>query len=424
MSIFSKEALAKRKYNTAKALNDIISDNDIVVVKAGDPIQVPGGHDQTYQFRPHPDYYWLTGNRREAGISAYSKKDGWVDFVKPISRSERIWEGIEEEISGKNINEFDSFSRGKNIIELAQGSKIEHNIEVQEAFNKIRRVKDQEEVALIKRAAGIANVGYKRVEELIRENKVVGLSERELQLEYEYAVLKAGSNKLPYETIVGSGTRSAILHATPTQKIIKSDDLILIDAGADVYEYCVDVTRVYSAQNQFTTQQKELYKLVQKAQAASIEKCVKNTIWADVHLASAQVFAQGLIDFNLIKCTASDAIESSLIAIFFPHGVGHMVGLKVRDVGGPVGIIPKDIAGIKLRSEITLDHGHIMTVEPGLYFIEALLKDNDTKEKYKDLINWGELEKWIPIGGIRLEDDILVTSDGPENLTKDIVKQL
>lgn len=421
--IFDAKTLLDRKTKAAKALDLVLGNDDVVLVHSGSPIQKPGGHDQTYSFLPHPDYFWLTGIRSPAGISAYSKNEGWIDFVQPVTRDEKIWEGGGESYPGKDIADFSNWVTGKKTIHLGQSVQslsVNPSMDTKgilEAFNEVRRVKDAAEIALVKKIAGIAAEGYKKLPSFIRP----GVSERDIQIEYETAVLKAGSEKFPYDCIVGTGTNAAVLHAIPTQRIVKEGEMVLIDAGADIQDYCVDITRVYSS-GTFSSQQKALYDIVLKAQTESIALCRPGTHWKDVHLTSARVIAQGLKDLNILNCSAEEAIENNAIAVFFPHGVGHMVGLRVRDVGGKYNPNPNKYAGARLRVDIPLREGYLMTVEPGCYFINALLNDSETRATFRSEINWNETEKWMDVGGVRLEDDIHVTSRGPENLTEMIPK--
>lgn len=424
--LFDSKTLMERKNRTAKALDKVMGNDAVVLVHAGLPIQKPGGHDQTYSFLPHPDYFWLTSIRRPLCISAYSKSEGWVDFVQPVTRDEKIWEGGGESHPGKDIADFSNWLQTKKFAHtyhLGQHPESfwmdpsRDTTGILEAFNEVRRVKDAEEIALIKKIAAMAAQGYARLPSFIRP----GVSERDIQIEYETAVLKAGSEKFPYDCIVGTGTNAAVLHAIPTTRIVKEGEMVLIDAGADVQDYCVDVTRVYSS-GTFSSQQKSLYHLVLKAQTESIKLMKPGTEWKDVHLMSARVIAQGLKDLGILNCSAEDAITNNAIAVFFPHGVGHMVGLRVRDVGGPYNPNPKKYAGARLRVDIPLKEGHLMTVEPGCYFINALLSDAETRATFRSEINWAETDKWMNVGGVRLEDDIHVTAGGPENLTDIIPK--
>ena len=427
--IFSPQAIAARKQKVGASLNTVLRNDDLVLFYSGDPIQKPGGHDQTYPFLPHPDYLWLTGHRRAHGVSAYSKIEGWMDFVLPVTREEKIWEGATESLPGKDVREFESWMKANKkgrVFLMGSSAKgrsysqvsPEEQVEVEEAVNRVRRVKDEEEIALVSKIAGLAHVGYQELKTFIRP----GVSERQIQIEYETAVLKAGAEKFPYDSIVGTGTNGAILHAIPTPRIVKAGELVLIDAGADISDYCVDITRVFPADGKLTEKQKAIYNLVLKAQETSIALCVPGTEWKDVHLASARVMAQGLKDLGILNCSAEDALATGAIGVFFPHGVGHMVGLRVRDVGGRPNPDPKKYGGSRVRVDMPLEKGFMMTVEPGLYFIEALIRDDETRSKFKTEINWSETEKWLDFGGVRLEDDIVVTDSVPRNLTSMVEK--
>lgn len=270
----------------------------------------------------------------------------------------------------------------------------------------------------MRKLAGIANEGYKKVSQFMAP----GVTERQIQIEYESAVLRAGSERMPYGSIVGTGTNAAILHASPSSRVVQAGELVLIDAGADIEDYCVDITRVFPATGEMNDRQKKIYQTVMKAQTASIALCRPGVEWKDVHLASAREIALGLIDLGILKCSVDEALESNAISVFFPHGVGHMVGLRVRDVGGPFNPNPKSYAGARLRVDMKLRAGHLMTVEPGCYFIEALINDAGTREAFKSQINWNEAVKWLDFGGVRIEDDILVTTSGPDNLTQIVTK--
>lgn len=428
--IFSESAIKQRKDRAGKNLNNVLSNGDTVIIMSGQPIQKPGGHDQTYTFLPHPDYFWISGSRRPHGITVYSKDEGWIDFVLPVTRDECIWEGGAEVISGKDIKEFDQWvskrnparffllgQMHKNFVSQSVVSEDEH-LNVQEALNEVRRIKDQEEVNMVLALAAQANHGYEAIKKMIRP----GVSEREIQIEYETHVYKAGAHKMPYDSIVGTGTNGAILHAIPTSRVVKDGDLVLIDAGADMHDYCVDITRVYPANGKMTEQQKSIYDLVLKAQLSSIDLCRPGKEWKEVHLNSARVMAQGLHELGILTINADEAIATGAIGVFFPHGVGHMVGLRVRDVGGKVNPHPKSYGGSRVRVDMPLQSGFLMTVEPGLYFIDALLSDQQTKEKHQNHINWSEVQKWKDFGGVRIEDDILVTDQGPKNLTAIVLK--
>lgn len=425
MNVFDHLTIEKRRKRISEKLDAILRPDDVVIVYCGDPIKKPGGLDQTYPFLPHPEYFWLTGIRRPYGITCYDKLSGWKDFLKPVTFEETLWEGAIPFAKAETIDDFKYWLASRNpkrLIFLGQEVSAKEpyafQIEVKEAFNSVRRYKDQAEIDLIKKAAQAAQQGYQHIKNFIRP----GVTEKDIQIEFEYHTLKAGADKMPYESIVGAGVSSAILHAVPTNKKVEKGDLILIDAGADIHDYCVDITRMFTADHIMTSPQQEIYDLVLRAQVASIKAAKAKTQWSEIHLISATIIAEGLKGLKIFKSEVDSIIESGAISTFFPHGVGHMVGLRVRDVGATLGQAPKPIAGINLRLDLALEENYVMTVEPGVYFVPAILESKVYHDKYKDHINWAETEKWKTFGGIRIEDDILIRKDEPEVLTAKIEK--
>lgn len=432
MKIFDSKTIKQRQKRATEALNRVLNSSELVLIFSGEPVQKPGGLDQTYPFIPHPDYYWLTGLRRPHGVAAYHASEGWVEFVKPVGQEERLWEGSRDEFQGRNIEklaEWVSSLKVKTVFTLGQptfkdlslgtNQDPQLKLNVQEALNEVRRVKDEAEIRLIVEIAEMAHAGYQKIKRFIKP----GVTERQIQIEYEHTVLKAGAEKFPYDTIVGAGVNAGILHAIPTSRVVKKNDLILIDAGADVADYCVDITRVFPAEKKFSSRQRQIYDLVHKAQSAAIKMSLPGVHWGDIHRKAAEVMADGLQQLGLLKGSVQDLLESGAISLFFPHGIGHMVGLKVRDVGGSVLKSPLECCGVRLRFNLPLQENFIVTVEPGLYFVPAILDRSDIRMKYKALVNWSEVERWKNFGGVRIEDDILIKSKGARNLT-DVVEKL
>ncbi len=426
MQIFSTQAIKNRQLRITNILSQSMKAGELLLVFCGDPIQKPGGWDQNYYFIPHPLYFWLSGARRPSGVMTFSVDQGWTHFQKPYSDAEKIWDGITEEITGQDRGLLDSKLKSFDKIyvlgqpsahdlKLAKNNKSEDETRLNIQIELERRIKDSEEVALIEKAAHIASLGYKKFRATLKP----GLTERDLQVEYEAEIARHGSHKNPYETLIGSGVNAAILHASPTLKKITKDEVVLIDAGVDLYDYCVDITRVFPAGEKFSSQGQMLYDVVQKAHAAGIENSKAGTDWHAVHALTAKIIAEGLKTFGVLKCDADTALESEAIALFYPHGVGHLVGLRVRDTGSPENLSPKKYCGAYLRVDLKLQENFTLTVEPGCYFIPALLNNSEKRAKFKDLINWSELEKWIPVGGVRIEDDILIQKAGsPRVLTQ------
>jgi len=434
MTIFSEEIIHKRRLNLAIAWESYLQENDCVILACGEPIQKPGGLDQVYPFLPHPSYFWLTGIRRPESVVMYSKKYGWIDFVKPVTKEESLWEGSNGRVNFRGLQDIEglrSFLANKNFEHIfilgqvsdkircfAKNNDLQLQIYLSHAIDSTRRIKDDSEVNLILEAANIANKGYEKIQSIIQP----GVTEKDIQIEFEAEIQRYGAHKIPYDTIVGSGINSAVLHAIPTTKKVLKDDLVLIDAGADIYDYCVDITRVFPASGNFSAQQQEIYNIVKESQRRAINICKPNMDWHEVHRESARVIADGLKQLKILKGNTDSILESGAISVFYPHGVGHLVGLRVRDTGHEENQQPQKYCGVTLRVDLKIQENFILTVEPGCYFIPSLIGDASTSLKYKDFIDWAEVDKWKDFGGIRIEDDILITKSSPRVLTEAIKK--
>ena len=414
---FTKNSIQNRLEKSKQKLLSLIQSNEALVIYSGAPITKPGGLDQTYGFIPHPTYYWLTGSRRHNQAVLFSKKTGWIHFYSPTTLDEKIWEGGSDEtlLTPHNLEfvKLNDFIKNENL----QVASLDRDFLLRNSVDQVRRVKDTEEVALIEKLAQMALLGYQRISDFIK----AGVTEKEIQLEYEMAVLKAGADSMPYESIVGSGTNSAILHAIPTHRKVLNNEIVLIDAGAALQDYCVDITRVFSSGN-FSSQQKELYDLVMKAHQECVDMCQRGIAWNKVHEKAARIIAQGLIDWKLFNGTVDSCLETEAISLFFPHGVGHLVGLRVRDTGHEENKNPRKYFGARLRVDLTLEENMLITVEPGCYFIKELLQHQTYVDKFKKSVNYAEVDRWLSIGGVRIEDDILITNSKPRNLTAVVPK--
>lgn len=185
--------------------------------------------------------------------------------------------------------------------------------------------------------------------------------------------------------------------------------------------YASDVTRTYPADGRFTSQQAEFHALVRAAGLAAIRRCTAGTEWRDVHRTASLVIAEGLIELGLLRGRAETLVERKSVSLFFPHGVGHMVGLGIRDAGEVLrGRDPGPDAFPRLRVDLPLLPGHVVTIEPGIYFVSALLRDPELREQHRDAVDWERAERMLDFGGIRVEDNVLVTEEGFEVLTDDV----
>jgi Xaa-Pro aminopeptidase len=401
-------------------------DEQLVLISAGEKIPVPGRGDRTYAFRAHSEYFYLTDRERPGGVLAFDPYEGWVDFVVPVTRDEHLWEGASaDEPQGVPISELGGWLEqrkdrpvgclGAGVPDVASAAELEAGLRY--GLNHIRRQKDAVELARMRAAERVTRAGFAAIAPLIEP----GGSERELQIELEAAFFRNGADFLAFDTIVGGGPNSAVLHFPPTSRRFADGDLILIDAGAEYRGYASDITRTYPASGRFSPEQQELYAIVEAASVSATERCTAGTEWRDVHRTAALVIAEGLVELGLLRGEPDSLVERGAQALFFPHGIGHMVGLGIRDAGEVLrGREPAEDEFPRLRVDLPLLPGHVFTVEPGIYFVPALLHDADFRERHRDAVDWERAEGMLGLGGIRIENNVLIAADGPEVLTADV----
>jgi Xaa-Pro aminopeptidase len=317
-----------------------------------------------------------------------------------------VWEGAEQP-EGEPIAGLGARLAGRRVLSLGCGDA---DGALREKLKAVRRTKDEVEVGRIRRAVAATAAGFARLPELA----VPGRTEREVQVELEAEFFRAGGERTAYGTIVGSGPNSAILHSTPSDRPIGKKDLVLVDAGCEIEGYCADVTRTLVR----TAEQRALRDVVREAQAAAVARCRAGTQFRDVHLRCAADLARGLVDFGVLRGDPQGLVERDAVALFFPHGVGHLVGLGVRDGDSAPPRRESPRATLQyLRLDLPLAPGFVVTIEPGIYFIPALLTDRELREKHRDAVQWDRAEGMLGFGGIRIEDNVVVTDGDPENLT-------
>jgi Xaa-Pro aminopeptidase len=418
-----RQQLERRRRAAAEAwdLRD-----EVVLIGAGMPIPVPGRADLTYPFRAHSEYLYLTDRERPGGVLAFDPSEGWVDFVAPVTRDEQLWEGAPaDEVEGVPVEGLTAWLEARKgraaaclgvpVSGIESTPALESS--VQAALNHIRRQKDELELTRMRAAERATSGGFAAAAQLLEP----GRTEREVQIELEAELFRQGADFLAFDTIVGGGPNSAVLHFPPSSRALGEGELVLIDAGAEVRGYASDVTRTYPASGQFTTEQAELYAIVRRANQIATERCRAGTEWKDIHRAAAFVIAEGLVAFGLLRGDPERLVESRAVHLFFPHGIGHMVGLGVRDAGETLpDRVPQSNGFPRLRVDLPLLPGYVMTIEPGFYVVPALLADRELRERHRDTVDWSRAEQMLTFGGIRIEDNVLITEDGYEVLTADV----
>ena len=404
--------------------------DELVLVGAGEPLSIPGGADQTFPYYAHAEYVWLAGRETIGGVVAFDPRDGWMDFVPPVTVAERLWEGRTDAPSGVPLPELAGWlaaRRGRPVVGLgvAPAGLASDPVRVaalREMLMHARRPKDAAEFALLRDAARASAAGFAA---LVRSLKP-GVTERALKAELEAGFVRAGAERPGYGSIVGSGPNSAVLHFDPSLRTVQPGDAVLVDAGAEVSRYTSDVTRTYRLKGGDDGFFRDLYALVLAVEEHGMAGCTAGAEWRDLHMAASLEIAAGLVELGILRGSAQDLVERDAQALFFPHGLGHMVGLGVRDASGYLpGRVRSSRPGLSmLRTDLPLEPGYVMTVEPGIYFVPALLDDPERRTKHRDDVVWDRVEKLEAFGGIRIEDNVLVTSGAPENLTAGVPKAL
>jgi Xaa-Pro aminopeptidase len=433
-----RDALARRRAAAAAAWK---LGNEIVLIGAGAPAPMPGRGDQTFPFRAHSEYLYLARHLRPGSILAFdaadpaatsSAENGWTDFVPLVTEKERIWVGDVPNV-GTPLDQLASWleaRRGRPLALLGTPPALPAELpgdddlalRLREGLLQVRQPKDAGELELMRAAAAATAAGFAAAREHIRP----GISERLLQVEIETAFFRAGATRTAYDSIVGSGPHAAVFHIAPSGRELQAGELVLIDAGADCDDYCCDVTRTYAVGGSFSAEQRDLYAIVLAAERAAIERCRAGVEYKQIHLDAARDLAAGLVDFGLLRGDPGALVEQGACALFFPHGIGHMVGLGVRDAGGRLpGREPDTRPGLEnLRLDLPLAPGYVVTIEPGIYFVPALLQDAARREAFRTQVDWDRADGLIGFGGIRIEDNVLVTGGAPEVLTAAIPKDL
>ena len=402
--------LERRRAAAAAAWN---LDRGVVLVAAGDTIPVPGRVDRTYPYRAHSEYLYLTDRERPGGVLAYAPADGWVEFVAPVTAEELLWTGLQGDREGvpegtRSLDELEAWVGGRPVRRL--GAAADADVELRDALIQVRRPKDDAELKRMRTAAAATRAGFAELVPLI----AAGRTERELQIKLEAAFLLNGGDFLAFETIVAAGDHAAVLHFSPTGRELRDGDLLLVDAGAEYRGYASDVTRTYAVGGTFTAEQALVHHTVWRAGKTAIAACRPGTEWHDVHRAAALEIAEGLVELGVLRGSPETLVESGAVTLFFPHGVGHLVGLGVRDTGPASDEARQPEPGLpRLRLDIQLRARQAWTVEPGIYVVPALL----ARERGRDGVDWDRVDELDGFGGVRLEQNVLITDEGCETLT-------
>ncbi len=261
-------------------------------------------------------------------------------------------------------------------------------------LHELRLYKSRSEIATMRRAARLSAQAHR---ELMRRCEP-GLQEYQLGSIFSHHCEMHGASQLAYPSIVGGGSNGCVLHYVENSQPLRDGDLVLVDAGCELDCYASDITRTFPVNGRFSDAQRALYELVLEAQLAAIDKARAGNHWDDPHAAAVKVLAKGLLKLGLLRGTLAKVLKSESYTRFYMHRTGHWLGMDVHDVGD-----------YKVDGHWReLEPGMVLTIEPGLY-IPVGAK--------------GVAKKWQGIG-IRIEDDVLVTADEPDVLSRDAPKSV
>ena len=298
------------------------------------------------------------------------------------------------------------------------------SVKLIKAVVDMRSVKSDAEIAEIERAMAI---GYQMHCAAIKHCKP-GVTEKSIEGIMEGIAMGQGA-KVSFSSIVSM--HGEIFHGNPTLTPLETGRLLLVDAGAEtVNNYCSDNTRTMPISGKFTSMQRDIYSIVEACHDLVIERARPGMKWLDMHLDVCRLMTSRLIDLGLMKGNVEDAVLAGAHAMFLQHGLGHMMGMDVHDMEGlgqiHVGfdeeVRPSNQFGTNcLRCGRRLQPGFVMTDEPGIYFIPALIDKWKAEHLHTDFLNYDKIEKYRDFGGIRIEDDILITNTGCRVLGKEII---
>ena len=390
--------------------------------------------DMPYAFACNPHFKWMLpitetphciihyNQGQKPILYLYQPQDYWHSLPK---MAEGDWTDFFEIVTIGCKEDVPDFSNLKNHGWIGQDDSCEfdnlqHNPKTYIDYVHFHRAcKTNYEIKNIRQANILALKGHNAALQCFNK----GYSEFESHMAYMLAT-NHNEYQLPYGNIIAQNENGAVLHYQHMQrKRLAKEDLksFLIDAGCSVNGYVSDITRTYSyADNDFS----QMIKAVEKMQITIGQQATVGTSYISLHRQAHLMLADILKDFDVITCDAQIAHDTGLSNIFFPHGLGHYLGLQVHDIGGHQNdeqgtiLSPPELHPF-LRLTRTLQENNVITIEPGIYFIDILLeKAKANPQEMGKYINWSRVKDFKPYGGIRIEDNIVVKAENPINLTR------
>ncbi len=398
--------------------------------------EVTRSNDSNFRFRQDSDFHYLTGFEEPESIAVIKPADEehpYTLFVRPRDPEKEVWDGRRAGVEGAletygasaafPVAEFeekitDLISGATNLYYRIGSGNFELDdiiinsirrlralsrkgksapqsiIDTAAVLHEMRLIKSAEEIELMQRAADIAAEAHIEAMKAARP----GMKEYEIEALLEYYFRRHGASAPAYTSIVGSGANATVLHYVTNDGTLNDGDLLLIDAGAEYRGYASDITRTFPVNGRFTEPQREIYELVLETQVACVEMVRPGVTNDEIKQRSIEMLTEGMVRLGLLQGEPEKLIEEEKYKQFYMHGLGHYLGMDVHDVGR---YYHKDEAR-------KLEPGMVMTVEPGLY---VAADTKDIPEKYLGI-------------GVRIEDDVLVTENGPRVLSSKAPKHV
>lgn len=419
MTITAKQQRYPAKAH-ARRVAEILGFKEGVVHVNGQVSQQYVGTDSEVPFRQDRTFFYLSGCDMAGCAVTYDiGASVLVLYIPPVDPAQVLWSGMPPSL--------DECSQQYDVDDVRYFYKLDDDLnstkyakprillaDVTSATNQARTVKDKYEIGMIERANEISTAAHTALLQAVK----MAENEMELQGLFEGTCI-ARSGKQAYHPIVAGGRAASTLHYNKNNQPTKGKQLMLVDAAAEFNCYCADVTRTFPISGKFTPEAKEIYDLVYGMQQSCFDMIKPGVSMVDVHLNAHKVAIRGLMKLGVLVDGSEDEIyESGASTAFFPHGLGHALGLETHDV--TVATTAAHVQDRKLeylRLKNNLEEGMVVTVEPGVYFNEFILKAA-SEAKYAKYINFDAAHRYMDVGGVRIEDDVVVTGDGHYNLTR------
>ncbi|CCH60322.1 hypothetical protein TBLA_0C05260 [Henningerozyma blattae CBS 6284] len=418
--------------------NKDISESTTAIFIAGEEIEPRKYCDTTKPFRQNRYFFYFSGVDIPAASLLFDfKTEKSTLFLPNIDWDDVMWSGLPQSIEeAKEAYDFDEIIYADKIedsISKLSGYSIYttdlDNVHISSlskqlipsdkdffyAMDESRVTKDAYEIALMKKAAHISDNSHLAVMSALP----IELNEMQIEAEFCYHATRQGGRSLGYNPICCSGPACGTLHYNDNDQDLEGKESVLIDAGAEWRNYNSDVTRCFPINGKFTKEHRAIYETVLDMQTQAMCMIKPGASWDDIHILTHKILIKHFRALGIFKntFTEEEIFDRQVSCAFYPHGLGHMLGLDVHDVAGYANYEDPNPYFKYLRIRRKLQENMVVTNEPGCYFNEFLLKE--FLEKYperKEVVDEDVLKKYMYVGGVRIEDDIVVTKDGCENM--------